>query len=94
MLASYINIIIIVQVFVVIVAHLFLAASNGWVSENGNYTRGSSGATAVDPVQGSAGDGTRQRQELRIVIDANLSSPVIDSLVLQTLAIIRTLVDK
>lgn len=36
----------------------------------------------------------RPRQELKIMIDKDLSSPVIDSLVLQTLAIIRTLVDK
>lgn len=80
---------------------LLLTAQNGGVGENGNYTTGASAnpaagdasrVTAVTSVEGSHRGG--QRQELRIVIDSSLSSPVIDSLVLQTLAIIRTLVDK
>lgn len=75
--------------------HVFLLlARNGGIPDNGNYTRTSSGTAGLESVQTSAGDSGRQRPELRIVIDGNLSSPIIDSLVLQTLAIIRTLVDK
>ena len=73
---------------------IFFSARNGILSENGNYSRASSSAAGGDPVYTSSTESGRQRQELKIVIDGNLSSPVIDSLVLQTLAIIRTLVDK
>lgn len=89
-------------IFWYIMSTLSYSARNGIMSDNGNTV----GASA----HGSAGDGgghmvtavssgetttsRGHRQELRIVIDSSLSSPVIDSLVLQTLAIIRTLVDK
>ena len=78
------------------------AARNGMMADNGNTMVGASsqqqsggaGSHMVTAVSSGETTSSRgQRQELRIVIDCSLSSPVIDSLVLQTLAIIRTLVD-
>ena len=78
------------------------AARNGMMADNGNtmvaassQQSGGDGSHMVTAVSSGETTSSRgQRQELRIVIDSSLSSPVIDSLVLQTLAIIRTLVDK
>jgi len=66
--------------------NIWYALANGSANENHSYNQ------VTESRQG--GGDNRLRPELRIVIDSNLHSPIIDCLVLQTLAIIRTLVDK
>jgi len=74
------------------------SAQNGGNYENGNIASGTGDrATShrVNVIAPNNHDGyARGRHELKIFIDGNMSSQVIDSLVMQTLAIIRTLVDK